>query len=396
MDAHYDELFKHHNADNTFTGKRMRKPVPRKAVDSSSAAALRMIWKFRRGEDAPGSLASLRPHSDAFKFMHPVSSFARYCSAGVMLRYVHTCTNKERVPIYSVTYTPDARRIFTGTYQGEITLWNGVQFNFETILTAHSAVIHTLTWSKDGVFLISGDGRGEIRYWLSNMNNLKKLQPHSETIRDISVSHNNTKLITASTDKTMKVVDFSTTNVELVLEGHNADVHSAQWHNRFSLILSSSKDGTVRLWDPRSGNGDLFTSSQHRNVVNGAKWNPHNELSFASIGADGLAFSYDIRQLRTTKMTFRKLKKEFSSLQFHPIIPNYFVTGGSDGTLMHWDLTRSEPLHVIEKAHDNVIRSMAFHPMGNVLVTGANDHHTKIWAHNLPEHLLPKDQESSM
>lgn len=31
-------------------------------------------------------------------------------------------------------WTPDARRVLTGSTSGEFTLWNGLTFNFETIL----------------------------------------------------------------------------------------------------------------------------------------------------------------------------------------------------------------------------------------------------------------------
>lgn len=36
-------------------------------------------------------------------------------------------------------FTPDARRILTGSTSGEFTLWNGLTFNFETILQVRSA-----------------------------------------------------------------------------------------------------------------------------------------------------------------------------------------------------------------------------------------------------------------
>ncbi|KAL0232836.1 hypothetical protein GEMRC1_011583 [Eukaryota sp. GEM-RC1] len=354
----------------------MRKPVERKAIDYASSAALRMIWRYRRGELGPGSMASLKPNSSAFKFMQTRASYARYTCAGVMYKYIHTCTNKDRVPLFAVCYTPDARRIFSGTHAGEITLWNGTQFNFETILSAHSAAIRTLSWTRDGMFLISGDNHGEIRYWLSNMNNLKIFKAHQEAVRDVSVSHNSAKLITASDDKTMKVIDFSTTHVDQVLEGHNADVRSAQWHRRHSLIVSSSKDG--------QGGSDLITLFQHRSAVNNAKWNPHDEFSFCSIGVDSLVFSYDIRNLTTALRTFRGHNKDVTSLQFHPVIPNYFVTGGSDGSISHWDLTRNHPLYFLEKAHDNIVWSIDFHPMGNVLISGGNDHHLKCFAATYP------------
>lgn len=35
---------------------------------------------------------------------------------------------------YCFKWTPDGRRLITGASSGEFTLWNGLTFNFETIL----------------------------------------------------------------------------------------------------------------------------------------------------------------------------------------------------------------------------------------------------------------------
>jgi len=73
------------------------------------------------------------------------------CPASSMCtRFVHASANKNRVPINCVTarsrvalltrsfwfqWTPEARRLLTGTSTGEFTLWNGLSFHFETIMT---------------------------------------------------------------------------------------------------------------------------------------------------------------------------------------------------------------------------------------------------------------------
>ena len=39
-----------------------------------------------------------------------------------------------RCPIFCMAWTPEGRRLVTGASSGEFTLWNGLTFNFETIL----------------------------------------------------------------------------------------------------------------------------------------------------------------------------------------------------------------------------------------------------------------------
>ena len=52
----------------------------------------------------------------------------------VTTKFIRTSTNKIRCPIFSLAWTPDGRRLMTGASSGEFTLWNGLTFNFETIL----------------------------------------------------------------------------------------------------------------------------------------------------------------------------------------------------------------------------------------------------------------------
>jgi len=75
----------------------------------------------------------------------------------------------------------------TGSSSGEFTLWNGMMFNFETILQAHDEGVRTLKWSDNGDWLLSGDSSGIIKYWQPNMNNVKVLYAHRDSaVRDLA------------------------------------------------------------------------------------------------------------------------------------------------------------------------------------------------------------------
>ena len=62
-----------------------------------------------------------------------------------------------RCSINVVAWTPDGRRLMTGCQSGEFTLWNGMSFNFETILQAHEVPIRAMTWSHNEKWLVTGD-----------------------------------------------------------------------------------------------------------------------------------------------------------------------------------------------------------------------------------------------
>jgi hypothetical protein len=49
-------------------------------------------------------------------------------------KHLHSSLNKMRHPVNVVKWTPEGRRLLTGSTSGEFTLWNGTAFNFETIM----------------------------------------------------------------------------------------------------------------------------------------------------------------------------------------------------------------------------------------------------------------------
>jgi polyadenylation factor subunit 2 len=76
---------------------------------------------------------------------------------------------------------------------------------------------------------------------------------------------------------------------------------------------------------------------------------------------------------------------------FHPLL----VSGGSEGSIMHWDLTATEtsgasgqtttaPRATLAEAHDSNVWSLAFHPLGHLLVSASNDHTTRFWSRERP------------
>lgn len=166
-----------------FDGKRLRKSVMRKTVDYNAAIVRSLenrIWqRDQRDRHA------LQPESIYIPELLPPPSYMDNPSNAVTTKFVKTATNKMRCPIFTLAWTPEGRRLVTGASSGEFTLWNGLTFNFETILQAHDVPVRTMVWSHNDSWMVTGDHAGFVKYWQSNMNNVKMFQAHKEPIRGI-------------------------------------------------------------------------------------------------------------------------------------------------------------------------------------------------------------------
>ncbi|KAG0233822.1 hypothetical protein BGW42_007193 [Actinomortierella wolfii] len=341
-----------------YNGKRMRKSIQRRTVDyNHTVARWLMIQPYVKNKR---DLPFLRPDPNFIIDLLPPSIYANN-------------------PMNA--WTPEGRRLVTGSSSGEFTLWNGLTFNFETILQAHDTAVRAMRWSHNDDWMVTADHNGYIKYWQSNMNPLKVIQGHKEAIRDLSFSPSDARFATCSDDSSIKIWNFHEGIEERTLTGHGWDVKCVDWHPQKSLLASGSKDNLVKLWDPKTGK-TLTTLHGHKNTILGLQWN-RNGNWLATGARDQLIKVYDIRMMRDLQ-TFRGHKKEVCSVAWHPQHESLMATGGSEGSIMFWTMGQSEPAGLMENAHDSNVWSLDWHPVGHILVSGSNDHTTRFWTRNRP------------
>jgi polyadenylation factor subunit 2 len=123
------------------------------------------------------------------------------------------------VSLKRTQWTPESRRILTGSQSGEFTLWNGHTFNFETILQAHDSAVRAMRFTHSGAYLASADHAGVIKYFQPNMNNLTAWAGHREAVRGISFSPDDGRFATASDDSTIRIWAFEESREERTLTG---------------------------------------------------------------------------------------------------------------------------------------------------------------------------------
>jgi polyadenylation factor subunit 2 len=246
-----------------YEGRRSRKPVVRKTIDTHASIIRHLQQRFYQPPQHPQLY--LPPSADALPFLttvtpsfapvHPLPSPA----LGFCTKYVTQSINKQRTSILCCSFTPEHKRVVTGAASGELTLWNALTFNFETILQGHDDAIRCMAWGGEGgsAVLATGDDSGIIKYWQVSMNNLKAIKAHKAVVRDVCFSPHSagSKMGSCSDDHTISIWDVEYSREEVGISGHGWDVKSLHWHPFAAAIATGSKDNSIRVWDARTGVG---------------------------------------------------------------------------------------------------------------------------------------------
>ena len=369
---------------NAFSERQLRKPVHRRTVDPSATLIHYLQERTCLDDDELAARQhGIQPTAAAIRDLLPTPVLTNLAPGNAFCtKFVHQSTNKIRSFVNVVVWAPDARRLLTGAHTGEFTLWNGVSFNFETILQSHDNPIRSMVYSHDERFLVSADQNGSIKYWQPNMNNIKVIEEaHKESVRGIAFAPTDVKFVSCSDDREIKIWDFLRGEAERTLTGHGWDVKSVDWHPTEGLIASGSKENTVKLWDPRADRA-LTTLLLHKNTVTCVKFSPNGQWLLTA-GRDGQVKLYDLRK-GAESVSFKGHEKEVCSLAWHPFQHNMFCSGGSHGDIHYWLTDNDVPQASIPQAHDNQIWTMNWHPLGHVLTTGSNDTTAKFWIRHRP------------
>lgn len=392
-----------------YDGKRMRKAITRRVIDNCTGVLQGREASYVAGAPHRSSFQSLlQPNPSNIINLIPPHLYGNssWPLNAVCCKFIHLSLNKQRCPVNAVRWIPDGKRLLTGSSTGEFTLWNGNTFNFESLLQAHDSAIRAMSWSHSGNFLITGDHAGVIQVWQPSLNKLKVLSGiHKEPVRQVCWSPTDSKFASASDDGTCRIWDFAQMKEERSLEGHGWDVKSIAWHPWKALLASGSKDNLLKLWDPRTG---LNTSTihGHKSSILDVKFNRNGNWILTS-SKEQVVKLYDIRMMKELE-TFRSHKKEVNCIAWHPCHEGLFASGGAEGAI-HFHVVQgtsspsdssafydssshssstiedpSAPVGSLEGAHDGIIWSLDWHPLGTILASGSADCSTRFWTRHRP------------
>jgi len=259
-----------------------------------------------------------------------------------------------------------------GLQSSRIIIMDVITGSHVAVLSGHTNWVRSLTFSVDGIFLVSGSDDKTVKLWdVQTGGVIKTFCGHTGYVHSVSISSDCTTIASGSRDRTICLWHVQAGDCFCVIDGFNDWVNSVSFSpTNPQLLISACDDNTVQQWG-----------------IDGCKIGPAHEGKGVAFSPDGTHFVSWGKQVATvqnsdSRVVIAKLQVSSGSFRCCCFSSNgKFVAGGVNlnpsSTIYIWNITGSDP-HLIETltGHtDNIIHLI----FPSSLISASDDSTIKFW-----------------
>ena len=149
----------------------------------------------------------------------------------------------------SVSFSPNAGYLATGSDYGIIRLFNAPAFTFITEKHDHGSLIHSLAFAPSSGLLVSGSwDRNAIVWGVPSLDKLHVLRGHDDSV-NAAVFISQSIIATGSNDNSIRFWTTDAGECRNTIHEHTQRVNSLALSPHALYLASGSEDKTVRVYD---------------------------------------------------------------------------------------------------------------------------------------------------
>jgi eukaryotic-like serine/threonine-protein kinase len=288
--------------------------------------------------------------------------------------------------VMRVVFSPDGQRAASASWDGTARVWE-VSSGRELLKLVHAYPwVYGVAFHPGGHLIATGCSDGLVRLWDAQTGAQRDEQiAYGDTVfaldfspdgRWLAYAGGNSSPWDTSVDSAVRLWDWQSGESRL-LGRHQATVPTLAFSPDGKRLASGSWDGTVKVWNPETGEATLVLPRVEQETVFAVAFGPDSrQLAVVGGGVRGMARIYDVSVGRLT----RELKGHSKMLRAVAFSPDgqRVATGSFDGTAKVWT-TEPVPEYMDLRGHDQAVWCLAFSPGGRLIASGGLDQTARVW-----------------
>ena len=243
------------------------------------------------------------------------------------------------------------------------------------ILLKHPDLIiqQALNQPDDSPVAINAETLDNKGSWIKLINKPQKkssclltLNKHTDSVNACSFSPDGKMIVSASSDKTLRIWDAETGEEIKVLRGHNDSVNACSFSPDGKRIVSASwHSTTLRIWDAETGE-KIKVLRGHAGLENVCSFSPDGKRFLSAPYGDTLCIC-DVETGEVSKV----LERDFGGVTACSFSPDgkRIVSASRDKTLRIWDVETGKEVQIVDNYYSEY--ACSFSPDGKRIVSAS-------------------------
>jgi len=240
-------------------------------------------------------------------------------------------------PVWCLWYDPDQDLLLSGGYDATVKLWSLSSERCEATLRGHDGWVRSLGVMQGGRAVVSGGSDGLLKLWdreslqCLHSNGPPNGDPRHSTNCLAPLEPQGALLSGHSGMRHALRWDLGTMQCSRSFAGHDDDIYAMHADGPSSLLVSGSKDRTVKVWDTRAPDrGCISTLRAHTGAVLDVKLRGNRVVSSSM---DKTVRMWDIREPHAPLATLEGHSAEVHCVDFRD---RMVLSGSRDTSLKVW------------------------------------------------------------